>query len=45
MQNEWIVHNICSNMFIKRSSTNDVDLNNGDENIYNSKIVGKMLGN
>ena len=45
MQNEWVVHNICSNMFIKRSSTNDVDLNNGDENLYNSKIVGKMLGN
>ena len=45
MQNEWLVHNICSNMHIKRSSTDDVDLNNSDENLYNSKIVGKMLGN
>ena len=45
MQNAWIVHNICSNMAIKRNSTNDVDLNNGDENLYNSKIVGKIVGN
>ena len=45
MQNEWLVHNICSSMLIKRSSTDDVDLNNSDENLYNSKIVGKMLGN
>lgn len=45
MQNEWIVHNMCSNMHIKRSSTNDVDLNNSDENLYNSKIVGKIVGN
>ena len=45
MQNEWIVHNICSNMSIKRDHTDDVDLNNSDENLYNSKIVGKILGN
>lgn len=45
MQNEWIVHNICSNMAIKRERTDDVDLNNSDENLYNLKIIGKMLGN
>lgn len=45
MQNEWMVHNVCSEMFIKRSSTNDVDLNNSDENLYNSKIIRKILGN
>ena len=45
MQNEWLVHNVCSEMFIKRSSTNDVDLNNSDENLYNSKIILKILGN
>ena len=45
MENEWIVHNICSNLSIKRVSTVDVDLNNSDEKLYNSKIVGKILGN
>ena len=45
MHNEWIVHNICSKMAIKRSSTDDVDLNNSDENLYNSKIIGKIVGN
>lgn len=45
MQNEWIVHNICSSLAIKRSSTDDVDLNNSDEKIYKSEIVSKILGN
>lgn len=45
MENEWIVHNICSNLAIKRDRTDDVDLNNSDEKLYNSKIVGKILGN
>ena len=45
MENEWIVHNICSNLSIKKDHTDDVDLNNSDEKLYNSKIVGKMLGN
>lgn len=45
MQNEWIVHNICSNLSIKRDHTDDVDLNNGDESLYNSKIIGKIVGN
>lgn len=45
MQNEWIVHNICSNLSIKRDHTDDVDLNNGDETLYNSKIIGKIVGN
>ncbi len=45
MENEWIIHNLCSNFHIKRSSTDDVDFNNADEDFYNSKIIGKMLGN
>ena len=45
MENEWIVHNICSNLSIKKDRTDDVDLNNSDEKLYNSKIIGKMLGN
>ena len=45
MQNEWIVHNICSNFSIKRDHTDDVDLNNGDETLYKSKIIGKIIGN
>lgn len=45
MQNEWIVHNICSNLSIKRDHTDDVDLNNSDEKLYNSKIIGKIIGN
>lgn len=45
MENEWIIHNICSNMFILKSSTDDVDLNNRDENIYNIKILGSIIGN
>ena len=44
MENEWIIHNICSSLSIKRSSTDDVDFNNGDENIYGSKIISKILG-
>ena len=45
MENEWIVHNICSNLSIKKDRTDDVDLNNSDEKRYNSKIVGKIIGN
>lgn len=43
MQNEWIVHNMCSFLSIKNSSTDDVDLNNGDEKFYSSIIVDKIL--
>lgn len=45
MENEWIVHNICSNMSILNTRTDDVDLNNKDEELYSSKIVGRIIGN
>lgn len=45
MQNEWIIHNICSSLLIKKGSTDDVDLNNEDEELYNSKIITKILRN
>lgn len=45
MQNEWIIHNICSSLLIRNDRTDDVDLNNGDEIIYKSKILSKILGN
>lgn len=45
MLNEWTIHNICSSLLIKRSSTDDVDLNNADEIVYKSKIITKILGN
>lgn len=43
MQNEWIVHNMCSFLSIKNSSTDDVDLNNDDEMFYSYVIVNKIL--
>lgn len=45
MQNEWVIHNICSSLLIRNDRTDDVDLNNGDEIIYKSKIISKILGN
>jgi len=45
MYNEWLVHNICSNFSIRNDRTNDVDLNNADEEVYKSKIISKLLGN
>lgn len=41
--NEWEVHNICSELSILPSHTDDVDLNNDDEYIYNSKLLSKIL--
>lgn len=45
MENEWIIHNICSNMSFLNARTDDVDLNNRDEKLYNSKIIGRIIGN
>ena len=45
MQNEWIIHNICSSLLIRNDRTDDVDLNNSDEIIYKSKILTKILQN
>ena len=45
MQNEWVIHNICSSLLIRNDRADDVDLNNGDEIVYKSKILSKILGN
>ena len=45
MLNEWEIHNICKSLNIKPDSTESVDLNNGDECIYKSKILTKILDN
>lgn len=41
--NEWEVHNICSDLSIMPSHTDDVDLNNKDEFLYNSKLLSKVI--
>ena len=41
--NEWEIHNICSDFSFMPSHTDDVDLNNGDEIIYKSKFLSKVL--
>ena len=41
--NEWEIHNICSSLDVMTSHTDDVDLNNSDECIYNSKLLSKIL--
>jgi len=41
--NEWKVHNICSDLAFMPLHTDDVDLNNGDEYLYKSKLLSKIL--
>lgn len=45
MMNEWEVHNICSELSIFPSHTDEVDFNNGDELIYKPKLLSKILRN
>lgn len=43
MRVEWTIHNILYNMGIERNRTKDVDLNNGDENIYSNPVLKKLI--
>ena len=43
MRLEWYLHNLSYDLFIKRSSTSDVDLDTVDESIYDNKILRKIL--
>ena len=45
MRNEWAIHNICYDLGIKTTSSVDVDLNNQDEEKYNSKVLTRILDN
>lgn len=45
MKNEWVVHNICHFLGLQTDRTDDVDLNNDDETLYNLEIITKILGN
>ena len=43
MRLEWYIHNLLYDLHIKRSRTKDVDFENNEENIYNSKVLKKVL--
>lgn len=45
MYNEWVIHNICYWFSLKKESTKAVDLDNEDEDKYDSKILYKILNN
>lgn len=43
MKIEWYVHNLLYYLNIERDRTKDVDLNNADEEMYNNKVLKKVL--
>lgn len=43
MEVEWQVHNILYRLHYQRYRTDDVDLNNADENVYNNHILKKLF--
>ncbi|MBR2828773.1 MAG: hypothetical protein IKE70_06035, partial [Bacilli bacterium] len=43
MKLEWYMHNISYSLNHKRDSSIDVDFDNKDEEVYNSKILVKMM--
>ena len=43
MRIEWTVHNILYNLGIEKDRTNEVDLNNGDEEIYSNPIFKSLI--
>ncbi len=43
MLNEWLVHNLCFKFGYKPINTQMVDLNNADEEKYNSKLLTFLL--
>ena len=43
MRLEWFMHNIGYDNGLATNRTRDVDLNNGDENKYNNKVLSKIL--
>ena len=43
MRLEWFMHNIGYDNGLATNRTKDVDLNNGDENKYNNKVLSKIL--
>ena len=45
MKNEWVVHNACYSLGLQTDRTDDVDLNNEDESLYNLEFITKILGN
>lgn len=45
MRNEWEIHNLLYYLNYKEYRTGHVDLNNGDEETYNSEILTKVLRN
>ena len=45
MRNEWDCHNICYYLGINRNSTTNVNLNNNDQDKYDSKVLTFFLNN
>ncbi len=43
MELEWTLHNLGYYFNIKRDSSTDVDLDNSDEDIYQNKVLQKIL--
>ena len=43
MKNEWYIHNLFYKMHINEESARTVDLNNDDQNFYQSKILTKVI--
>ena len=43
MRLEWFVHNLFYDLNYKRNHTNNVDLDNNDEDKYQNKILNKIL--
>ena len=43
MRIEWTVHNILYYLGYEQKRTKDVDLNNGDEDIYSNQILKRLI--
>ena len=43
MMNEWRIHNILYDISFERSHTREVDFDNLDEEIYDSKLLTKIF--
>lgn len=43
LYNEWVMHNIGFNLGIRRFRTRNVDLDNNDEENYNSEVLTRIL--
>ena len=45
MLNEWMIHNMCSDLSYEKERSDDVDFNNADEHLYKIKVLSDLLCN